>query len=53
MLEHLKLQNVGPADDMELGYRPSVNLLIGDNGLGKTFLMNAAWWVLTGHWPTT
>ena len=51
MLEHLKLQNVGPAADMELAYRRGVNLLTGDNGLGKTFLLDAAWWVLTGHWP--
>ena len=36
---------------MELAYRRGVNLLTGDNGLGKTFLMDAAWWVLTGHWP--
>ena len=51
MLERLRLRNVGPAPDMELAYRRSVNLLTGDNGLGKTFLMDAAWWVLTGHWP--
>ena len=51
MLEHLRLRNVGPAPDMELAFRRSVNLLTGDNGLGKTFLMDAAWWVLTGHWP--
>ena len=51
MLERLRLRNVGPAPDMELAFRRSVNLLTGDNGLGKTFLMDAAWWVLTGHWP--
>ena len=51
MLERLRLRNVGPAPDMELSFRRSVNLLTGDNGLGKTFLMDAAWWVLTGHWP--
>ena len=51
MLEHLRLRNVGPAPGMELAYRRSVNLLTGDNGLGKTFVMDAAWWVLTGHWP--
>ena len=51
MLERLKLRNVGPAPDRELAYGRSANLLTGDNGLGKTFLMDAAWWVLTGHWP--
>jgi len=28
-----------------------VNLVTGDNGLGKTFLLDTAWWSLTGHWP--
>ena len=51
MLERLRLRNVGPAPEMELACRRSVNLLTGDNGLGKSFLMDAAWWVLTGHWP--
>ena len=51
MLDHLRLRNVGPAPDMELAYGRSVNLLTGDNGLGKTFLVDAAWWALTGHWP--
>ena len=51
MLERLKLRNVGPAPELELAYRPRVNLLTGDNGLGKTFLLDTAWWCLTGHWP--
>ena len=28
-----------------------MNLFTGDNGLGKTFLLDTAWWSLTGHWP--
>ena len=51
MLDYLRLRNVGPAPKLELAYSRGVNLLTGDNGLGKTFLMDAAWWVLTGHWP--
>ena len=51
MLERLKLRNIGPAPELELAYRPRVNLLTGDNGLGKTFLLDTAWWCLTGHWP--
>jgi hypothetical protein len=34
--------------DLELGDRLSV--LTGDNGLGKTFVLDVAWWLLTGGW---
>ena len=51
MLERLKLRNIGPAPEMEVAYRRRVNLVTGDNGLGKTFLLDTAWWSLTGHWP--
>lgn len=50
MLERLILRNIGPAPELELACRRRVNLLTGDNGLGKTFLLDAAWWSLTGHW---
>ncbi len=36
---------------MEITPSPRLNLLTGDNGLGKSFLLDTAWWVLTGHWP--
>lgn len=51
MLEYLKLENVGPAPRMEVEFAPRVNLLTGDNGLGKSFLLDSAWWALTGYWP--
>ena len=51
MLEYLKLENVGPAPRMEVEFAPRVNLITGDNGLGKSFLLDAAWWALTGYWP--
>jgi recombinational DNA repair ATPase RecF len=28
----------------------SMNFLVGDNGLGKSFLLDAAWWALTRTW---
>ena len=49
MLERLILRNIGPAPELERACRRRVNLLTGDNGLGKTFLLDAAWWPLTGH----
>ncbi len=51
MLEYLHLVNVGPAPEMELELAPRLNLLTGDNGLGKSFLLDVAWWVLTRKWP--
>lgn len=51
MLEQLKLENVGPAPSVVVDFAPGVNLLTGDNGLGKTFLLDTAWWALTRRWP--
>ena len=51
MLEYLRLENVGPAPMMELELAPRLNLLTGDNGLGKSFLLDCAWWALTQKWP--
>ena len=51
MLERLKLENVGPAPEMVLDLAPRMNLITGDNGLGKSFLLDVAWWALTRKWP--
>lgn len=51
MLELLQLCNVGPAPQMALELAPRVNLITGDNGLGKSFLLDVAWWALTRRWP--
>lgn len=51
MLEYLHLENVGPAPSMEMELAPRLNLLTGDNGLGKSFLLDVAWWALTRKWP--
>jgi putative AbiEii toxin of type IV toxin-antitoxin system len=50
MLRSLHMKDVGPAArfDLELGER--LNVLTGDNGLGKSFVLDVAWWVLTGTW---
>lgn len=32
---------------------PRLNLIAGDNGLGKTLLLDAAWWALARTWPLT
>ena len=51
MIEHLTLDNVGPAPEMALDFAPRLNLVTGDNGLGKSFLLDVVWWALTGRWP--
>src|SRR5580698_532117 len=51
MLEHLHLKNVGPAPELTMKLAPRLNLITGDNGLGKTFLLDVAWWALARQWP--
>jgi hypothetical protein len=51
MLEYLRLENVGPAPSMEMEFADRINLLTGDNSLGKSFLLDCAWWALTQKWP--
>jgi hypothetical protein len=49
MLKRITTQDVEPTDlDVHLG--PRLNLLAGDNGLGKTFLLDLAWWALSMNW---
>lgn len=51
MLKRLELRNVGPASHLALNpVAPRFNFLTGDNGLGKSFLLEAAWWALTRTW---
>lgn len=50
MLHRLTLQDVGPAARLEIDFSPRVNLVTGDNGLGKSFLLDIAWWALTRTW---
>lgn len=51
MLESLYLKNVGPAPEMKMELAPRLNLITGDNGLGKSFLLDTIWWALTRKWP--
>ena len=51
MIKYLELDNVGPAPEMKLEFAQRLNLVTGDNGLGKSFLLDVIWWALTGRWP--
>ena len=50
MLKYLKLSNVGPAPELRVDWADRINLIAGDNGLGKSFLLDLAWWALTRTW---
>ena len=47
LVSTLKLVDIGPAPQLELTLAPRLNVLTGDNGLGKSFLLDLAWWALT------
>lgn len=51
MLKSLHLKGVGPAKTFgPVTFAPRLNFITGDNGLGKSFLLDTAWWVLTRTW---
>ena len=51
MLKQLQLKNTGPIPNLDIEFADRINLLTGDNGLGKSFIMDIAWWALTRKWP--
>jgi hypothetical protein len=44
MLKELHLKGVGPAAQFDLECADRLNILTGDNGLGKSFLLDIIWW---------
>lgn len=50
MLSHLETWGLGPAKHLLLEPAERLTLITGDNGLGKTFLLECAWFALTGNW---
>jgi len=49
-LAYLETEGIGPATVFRLEPARRLTLITGDNGLGKTFLLECAWWALTGVW---
>lgn len=50
LLASLQIRGTGPAKMIDFEPASRLNLITGDNGLGKTFLLETAWWALTGDW---
>ncbi len=50
MITELHLNNVGPASTFDVEFGKRLNIFTGDNGLGKTFLLDILWWGLTETW---
>ncbi|MCX6379629.1 MAG: AAA family ATPase [Armatimonadetes bacterium] len=50
MLSYLDIKDVGPASRMRMELSSRINIITGDNGLGKSFLLDVAWWALTRTW---
>jgi hypothetical protein len=49
-LRMIRTEGTGPAEKLEVSFSSRINVITGDNGLGKTFLLETAWWALTGAW---
>jgi hypothetical protein len=50
MLKYLRLEGVGLAPRMQVDWAERLNVIVGDNGLGKSFLLDLSWWALTRTW---
>ena len=49
-LDFLEFWNVGPAQHLRYAASSRLNIVTGDNSLGKTFLLECIWWAITGNW---
>lgn len=49
-LKYLEMAGVGPTRYLEFNPAERLSVITGDNGLGKTFILECAWWSLTGDW---
>jgi hypothetical protein len=50
ILTYLETEAVGPVSPLRFEPARRLNIITGDNGLGKTFLLDLSWWSLTQNW---
>ena len=51
VIQSIELSGVGPSEQMRYEPAERLNLITGDNSLGKTFLFDCMWWAITRQWP--
>ena len=51
MISRLRLENLGPMPELRVDFSRRLNVITGDNGLGKTLILDMAWYGLTRTWP--
>ncbi|MCY4399677.1 MAG: AAA family ATPase [Gemmatimonadetes bacterium] len=49
-LAAIEMIRVGPGDSLRLDLGKRLTVIAGDNGLGKSFLLDVAWWAATRRW---
>lgn len=52
ILERLTASGLPPFHAFDCEFRRRINLITGDNGLGKSLLLDLAFWQLTNTWPS-
>lgn len=52
MLSSICLEGLGPSPKLEVEFSPRLSIITGDNGLGKTLLLDVAWYLMTRTWPS-
>jgi len=50
ILQFLEAEGIGPVSPLHFEPAKRLNIITGDNGLGKTFLLDLAWLALTQDW---
>jgi hypothetical protein len=51
MIESIETVGIGPGASFLLEPGARLSLITGDNGLGKSFLLDVAWWACARDWP--
>lgn len=49
-IHEIALADIGPSGNLRVELAARLNIIAGDNGVGKTFLLDVLWWCLTGTW---
>ena len=51
MLKRVEVDGIGPANGLVVEPGPGTTVVTGENGRGRTLLLDATWRAMTGAWP--